>query len=135
MLRETDGSHHLPAQLHHIALPPCQSHSVGFQTGKIENIINQAQQQVRIRFDNLIIRLLFLFRAAAHSQHIRESDNRVQRCPYLMAHIRKESALQSIGLFRLIFRHAQILLRLQQFILQTLRTEIKEKRNEQSQRY
>ena len=126
---KTNRSNHLTTQLHHITFLPRQSHPVRLQTWKVENIINQTKQQIRIGFDNLIIRLLFILRATAHCQYIRKADNRVQRRPYLMTHIGKESTLQTIRLFRPVFRYTQILLRFQKLIFQTFRTEIIEKRD------
>ena len=50
-----------------------------------------------------------------------------------MAHIGKESTLQTIGLFRPVFCYAQVLLRFQQLILQAFRTEIIEERDAQAE--
>ena len=45
------------------------------------------------------------------AEQLRESKDRVERCPQLVAHAGEELALRSIGLFRLPLRLSQCLLR------------------------
>ena len=62
---------------------------------QVENIINQFQQQRVVTFDNPDILPLFFFRLNVNQQ-IGKTDDRIQRRPYLMAHIRQEGGFQPV---------------------------------------
>ena len=67
-------------------LPEMEFHGVRFDLRKVENIIDQLEQKLIIRLDDLDI-FTDLIRLFRHRNQIREADNRVQGRSYLMAHI------------------------------------------------
>ena len=73
-----------------------------FDLRKIKNLVDQLQQTFVVGFDNLIIRLAF-FRILTFGYQMREADDGIQRCTYLMTHIGEESRLQFVGHFGLLF--------------------------------
>ena len=122
----------LRTNLHHITLFLRKGHPVHLQPGKVQNIINQPEQQVRIRLDNLKKSPLLLQRNIAGREHIRKSHNSIQRCAYLMTHIGKECTLQAVCLLRPLLRLTQGCLGDFQFVFQFLRVIVEIERDEQS---
>ena len=126
------GSYYLLAYLHYIAALQRKDDAVGLQTGHIQYVINQPKQQIRVGPNNLEIATLFFFRGSSGRQHVREAHNRIQWRTDFVAHIGKESTLQTAGFFGTVFCFAQGTLGYLQFILQLLCMIIKVKGNEQT---
>ncbi len=67
----------------------------GLDLGQVEHVVDQRQQMVAGREDVVQVLLLLGVDVAEHPlpQHLREADDRVQRRPQLVRHVRKELAL------------------------------------------
>ena len=68
-----------------------------FYLRQIQYIINKLQQNVRILVDNIRIKFLF-FGGIRSRQQLRKPDNRIERCPDFVTHIRQKSTLQPVRL-------------------------------------
>ena len=60
----------------------------GFKYSFIQDVIDQLHQQLVIHLDHIVVRHTFLIRISK-SHQFRETGNRIQRSPDLMAHIRQ----------------------------------------------
>ena len=85
-----------------------ERHSVGFYLRNIKDIRDQTLKQFIITLDNISI-FLAGFQIILIDQHLRKTDNRIQRSTYFVIHIRQESRLHPVGLFRLLFCQLQLL--------------------------
>ncbi len=88
----------------------CDLLATGLDAGKVEKIIDQRKEASPIALDNLQVAVLLLgnaFREPA-AQDTRQGDHGVQRCAQLVAHARKEGALQPVGLVEFPLLHFQL---------------------------
>ncbi len=85
-----------------------ERHSIGFNLGNIKDIRDQALKQFIITLDNIGI-FLAGFQIILIYQYLRKTDNSIQRSTYFVIHIRQESRLHPVGLFRLLFCQLQLL--------------------------
>ena len=104
LARGHHGLHDLITQLHGIMRADVEGYIVILEIREIQNVIDKFQQLKGIHLDNFgefparfVIERLVLIR-----QYRRESDNGIQRCTYLMAHVRKKHILPLYGLHRFL---------------------------------
>ena len=81
-----------------------------FDFGEIENVVDDAEQMLACRLD--FSEIVLLRRSVVHiEREPRDVDNRVERCPYFMAHVREESAFRARRILCLLLRRFESLAR------------------------
>src|SRR5205085_5290577 len=78
--------------------------------GDVENLVDQ-REQVAARVEDLPDAVALRRVQRIHLQQLREAEDRVQRCPQLVAHPREELVLRAARAFRLLLRAPEVLLR------------------------
>ena len=85
-------------------------HPAGLDLGQVEHVVDEGEQVAARGEDVVEVLLLLLVDVAEHPipQHLREAEDRVERCSQLVRHVREELRLVLAGRFELRVQAAEL---------------------------